>query len=140
LTLAQADRENRISTDPAHSDPDLRGRTYAIPFDTVWNASVRLAAGGIPRWLLVRQDDIPGMLQAEVRPRLWGENADVLIRIRLDQDAQTRVDVVASSRDPRWDWGGSRRRVIRFLNELDRSLAASGSQILAPAELTPSSS
>lgn len=134
MTLAQAgDGGNRTSTEASHPDPELRGRTYAIPFDAVWTAALSLAGGGLSRWGVVRADDGPGVIQAEVRPRLWGEPVDVLVRVGLDPDAQTRVDVVASSRGQRRDLGASRRQVIRFLQALDRVLAASGTYIPAPA-------
>lgn len=133
MTLVQGLRENRTSTHPGHGDPDLRGRTYAIPFDRVWTTAVELAGGKLSRWFIVRDDDGPGVIQAEVRPRLWGENADVLIRIGLDEDAQTRVDLVSSSRGQRRDWGASRRRVIRFFKALDRALSATPDQILVPS-------
>ena len=136
MALIRGGRDKRIATHPAHQDPQLRGRTYAIPFDAVWNAAVRLAAGGIPRWLLTRQDDVPGILQAEVRPLLWGENGDVMVRIKLDADAQTRVDMVASSRGTGRDWGANRRRIRSFFRALDESLGATGPQVISPAQFS----
>ncbi|HSG47520.1 MAG TPA: DUF1499 domain-containing protein [Longimicrobiales bacterium] len=132
MTLVQGDRRNRTSTHPAHPDPLLRGRTYAIPFDTVWTAALRLAGGGLPRWNVIRADDGPGVIQAEVRPRLWGENGDALVRVGLDADAQTRVDLVSSSRGNRNDLGASRRRAIRFFKALDRALAAGRQEARLP--------
>ena len=136
MTLVQGLRKNRASTHVTHGDPELRGRTYAIPFDTVWTAVLQLAGGGLSRWLLTREDDGPGIVQAEVRPRLWGENDDVLIRVKLDRNAQTRVDVTASSRGQRGDWGRSRRRVLRFCRALDGALSASPDQILSTSRAT----
>jgi len=126
VTLVQGDRKNRTSTHPSHPDRLLRGRTYAIPFDTVWTAALHLADGGLARWTVIRADDGPGIIQAEVRPRFWGENGDALIRVGLDPDAQTRVDVVSSSRGSRSDLGTSRRRAIRFFRALDRALDSPG--------------
>jgi hypothetical protein len=34
---------NRAVTHYKHENPNLRGRTYAIPFATVWAAAVELA-------------------------------------------------------------------------------------------------
>lgn len=133
MTLVQGLRKNRASTHPHHEDPDLRGRTYAIPFDDVWEATVYLAGGGLSRWLVLRADDGPGIVQAEVRPLLWGENADVLIRVKLDRNAQTRVDATSSSRGTRGDLGASKRRVLRFFQALDQRLSATHKQILRPA-------
>ena len=123
MSGAHAGGEHRTSTDPAHEDPVLRGRTYSIPFDEVWSAAVELARGRMPRWTVVREDDGPGVIHAEVKPRLWGDPADVLLRIGLDHDAQTRVYMVSSSRGQGRDWGASRRRVVRFFKALDRSLS-----------------
>ena len=133
MTLVQGLRKNRASTHPHHEDADLRGRTYAIPFDQVWEAVVYLAGGGLSRWLVLRADDGPGIVQAEVRPILWGENSDVLIRVKLDRNAQTRVDITSSSRGTRGDLGASRRRVLRFIQALDQRLSATERQILTPA-------
>lgn len=133
MTLVQGHRKNRASTHEAHEDPSLRGRTYAIPFDTVWKAALDLAEGGLSRWFVVRHDDGAGVIRAEVRPLLWGENADVLIRIGLDRNAQTRVDLVSSSRGEKSDWGGSRRRVSRFFRAMDRKLDPAGRFALIPA-------
>ena len=36
-------REDRAVTDPASPDSRLVGRTYAIPFEQVWNAAAALA-------------------------------------------------------------------------------------------------
>lgn len=132
MTLVQGHRKNRASTHESHEDPALRGRTYAIPFDTVWNTALDLAEGGISRWVVVRYDDGAGVIRAEVRPLLWGENADVLIRIGLDRNAQTRVDAVSSSRGEKSDWGASRRRLDRFFRAMDRRLDPSGRHGLVP--------
>lgn len=132
MTLVQGDRKNRTSTHPAHSDRLLRGRTYAIPFDAVWTAALHLADGGLARWKVLRADDGAGIIQAEVRPRFWGENGDALIRVGLDADAQTRVDLVSSSRGRKSDLGTSRRRAIRFFRALDRALFASRGRTLRP--------
>lgn len=137
MTVVQpGDGRNRTSTHPAHPDAELRGSTYAIPFDAVWTTALSLAGGGLSRWNVVRADDGPGVIQAEVRPRLWGEPVDILVRVGLDADAQTRVDLVASSRGHRSDMGASRRQVIRFLRALDRALAALGGRVAVTPRLT----
>lgn len=124
MTSAGDPEDLRVATSPEHPDPDLRGRTYAIPFDRVWSAAMGLAGGGIPGWSIVRADDVPGTIQGEVTPRLLGWTGDVLVRVGLDRQAQTRVDLICSSRGARRDLGTSRRRVIRFLVELDQALHA----------------
>ena len=39
-------RSNKVVTEYDHWDPRLRGRTYSIPFEQVWQASLALAKGG----------------------------------------------------------------------------------------------
>ena len=38
--------QNRAETSPTAEDRRLRGRTYAIPFETVWSAALALAGPG----------------------------------------------------------------------------------------------
>jgi hypothetical protein len=132
LTLKQAPRRNRAATYPGHGDVELRGRTYAIPFDRVWNAAVKLCSGGLSRWVLLGADDGPGRLDAEAGGRLGGRGTEFRIRITLDENAQTRVDTVAATPGNRWDFGAARRRTLRFFRALDRELDADESRILLP--------
>jgi hypothetical protein len=53
----------------------------------------------------------------------------VRIRIGLDANGQTRVDVRSASRSRR-DWGSNARRIDRFLRALDAKLDATPAQIL----------
>lgn len=131
MTPRDHDARHRIATGPEQTDPDLKGRTYPIPFDRVWNAAARLASGGLARWRVIRADDVTGVIQAEVAPRLWEGTGDVLVRIGLDVDGQTRVDLVSSSRGDRPDLGSTRRRVLRFLRDLDHALGAVGGAVHA---------
>jgi hypothetical protein len=104
-------------------DPRLRGRTYAIPFDIVWQAACRLAGGGIARWSMVNADDHDGVINAGA-DSLFGAGHDVMIRITLDMDAQTRVDAAAAARKPGSDMGRAARCLRRFFVALDRNLAS----------------
>lgn len=113
---------NRAATGDDHWDPRLRGRTYAIPFEQVWQAALALASGGLRRWKLVQADDYEGIIDAEAKTLLLRYVDDVRIRVYLDEDAQTRVDVVSQSRKGRGDLGTNARRVARFLRVLDRKL------------------
>lgn len=131
MTLQAGHRKNRASTHPGHGDEDLRGRTYAIPFDRVWQAAVRLTSGGLPRWSLLDADDGPGTLQAEAGPLLWGRPTEFLIRISLDRNAQTRVDAVGYTPGARWDMGACKRRTVRFFGALDRELGTDHRTLLA---------
>jgi hypothetical protein len=128
--------ERAAATDAAAEDERLRGRTYTIPFDTVWQASLRLMSGGIRGWALGRADDRAGVIVGLARTPVFKKEADVRIRIGLDRIAQTRVDLhIASRTERRGDLGRSRRLVGRFLKRLDRELQARPEQILDPTAL-----
>jgi hypothetical protein len=113
---------NEVATAPDHWDPRLRGRTYAIPFEQVWQASLALARGGLRRWKLIDSDDYEGIINAEAKTLIWRFKDDVVIRVYLDENAQTRVDVESRSRKGSADFGANARRVNRFLRALDRKL------------------
>ncbi len=127
--IRQALSTNRVDTSPDAEDLRLRGRTYAIPFERVWATALALATEG-RGWTVIRADDQDGLIQAEVRRRLVRVVDDVTIRVALDPDAQTRVDITSASRKDRGDLGTNARRVARFLRLLDRRLEASPGQIL----------
>jgi hypothetical protein len=132
MDLKRALTRNRAATAPDHPDARLRGRRYAIPFQEVWEAARVLADGGMAGWTLVEADDLEGRIRAEARTRVFRFVDDVEIRVRLDRDAQTRVDLVSASRVGRGDLGTNARRIRRFLKRLDRELKAPPSRILAP--------
>jgi hypothetical protein len=130
-------RERTATTAPGHVDARLQGRTYAIPFDTVWQAALSLGGGGIRGWSIVRTNDQQGVLELLVQPSLGphAKHVDVRVEIGLDASAQTRVDMRAVSRTERGDLGRSKRLVHRFFTHLDQRLDAGPSSILDPAEL-----
>ena len=99
-------------TGPEHEDPRLRGRVYGIPFDRVWTEALSLAGGGLPRWTLLRCDDQEGRIDAEAKRLVTRRVDDVEVRISLDADAQTRVDITARSRSKRGDLGANRRHIL----------------------------
>ena len=121
---------NGALTNRKSPDAALRGRTYTIPFDRVWNAALLLAGGELKGWRVVHHDDQGGHISAVVPKRLLGQPADVLVTVRLDEDGQTRVDVESTSRNAKRDWGSNRRRIHRFLAALDGKLGATAEQIL----------
>jgi hypothetical protein len=127
--------ENEARTDPEASDPRLRGRTYAIPFEDVWQASISLCGGGLRRWTLTGADDQSGVIEAATRSVILGIEDDVRVQIVLDYNAQTRVDMQAVSRVDRGDLGRTRRAIGRFFRRLDRRLKADPNQILATKRL-----
>ena len=113
---------NRAATGHDHWDPRLRGRTYHIPFEQVWQAALALAGGELRRWRIVHADDTDGIIDAEAKSLLVRYVDDVRIHIYLDEDAQTRVDLVSQSRKGRADFGTNARRAAGFLRALDRKL------------------
>ena len=128
-------RENQARTDAQAVDPRLRGRTYAIPFEDVWQASIWLCGGGLWRWAISSSDDRAGVIEAFARAALLGPDVDIRVLISLDHNAQTRVDLWTVARTERGDLGRTRRLVGRFLKRLDRRLKATPAQILDPALL-----
>ena len=121
---------NPARTAPNARDPLLRGRTYAIPFDTVWETTCRLARAR-KRWQIVEADDYNGHLRIEATT-LRKKIDDVDIRIMLDENAQTRFDMTSQSRQ-RFDWGRNRRRIRAFVKALDRELATGRRGTHAPS-------
>jgi hypothetical protein len=122
--------QNWAQTDRLSPDAALRGRTYTIPFERVWNAALELAGGGLRGWKVVHHDDQGGHISAVAPRRLIGRAADVLVTVRLDADGQTRVDVESTTVAAKRDFGSNRRRIRRFLSALDQKLGATAAQIL----------
>jgi uncharacterized protein (DUF1499 family) len=113
---------NTAVTSPDAEDPRLLGRTYAIPFEEVWRASLDLVDGGLPRWELVEADDQEGLIRGVAHGRMERFTSDITLRITLDRDAQTRVDATAASRVGRADLGANARRLHRYFTTLDRRI------------------
>lgn len=93
-----------------------------MPFEQVWQAATALASGGLRRWRIVESDDYEGIMRAESRTFLWRFVDDVTITIRLDHDAQTRVDMQSRSRKGSADLGTNARRIGKFFRALDQRL------------------
>ncbi len=114
---------NVAFTSPGAEDPRLRGRTYAIPFEDVWQSSRALVGGGLRRWEVVEADDEEGLIRGVAHSRIQRFTSTITIRITLDMDAQTRVDAMSASRVGRADLGVNARRLHRYFKALDRMLA-----------------
>jgi hypothetical protein len=114
---------NHAETDPAGA-AGPRGRTYAVPFEQVWTATLGLARRR-RGWTVLLADDLEGLICAEARTPLRFVD-DVEIRIGLDENAQTRVDLRSASRKGVGDLGKNARRIRRFLRALDRELRGRG--------------
>jgi uncharacterized protein (DUF1499 family) len=115
-------RHARAATSPDARDPRLRGRTYAIPFVEVWDTAQDVARSR-RGWTVTGTDARAGEITVEARTLLWRFTDDVRIRLSLDPDGMTRVDVESAARVGRGDLGTNARRIARFLHALDRRLA-----------------
>jgi hypothetical protein len=105
------------------ADPRLRGRTYHVPFEDVWQAARTLADGGLRGWTLLSADDQEGHIVASATARFGKVVDHVHIGVHLDRDAQTRVDVHSGPQEGgRRAFGRHRRRIGRFLKRLDREV------------------
>jgi uncharacterized protein (DUF1499 family) len=113
---------NGARTSQDDVDPRLRGRTYAVPFEQVWQAALALAGGGLRRWRILESDDYEGIIKAESKTLVLRYIDDVIIRIQLDPDAQTRVDMESRSRKGSLDFGANARRIGKFFRALDQKL------------------
>ncbi|HLM69728.1 MAG TPA: DUF1499 domain-containing protein [Longimicrobium sp.] len=110
---------NRAYTGDEPPDPRLLAREYAVPFRTVWQAALQIAEKS-RGWTVVASDPVAGEIVAEARTRVWQFVDDVWIRISLDEEGQTRVDMTSASRKGSADLGTNTRRIARFLHALDR--------------------
>jgi hypothetical protein len=119
--MSPAERGRAVSGDGA-TDPRLRRRIYAIPFEQVWKAALSLTGGRLRGWSTVHADDHDGIIAAVSRG-LAGAEHDVVIRIGLDADAQTFVEAEVTARKPGTDFGRAERRLRRFLCALDAAAA-----------------
>ena len=113
---------NRAETGPDSLDSRLRGRTYAIPFDAVWNAALLVAEEDMKRWDVISWEDRSGIIAIEARGWILKAIDDVRIHVSLDEDAQTRIDLTSTSRKSRADLGTNARRIGRFFKLLDARL------------------
>ena len=118
-------------------DPRLRGRTYAIPFDTVWRVSLRLMGGGLKGWSVLEADDREGEIDGLIKGWFERLNSGVKIRVTLDRNAQTRVDAVAATLNGKADLGANARRLGRIFKALDRELETAYGHAMEHARLDP---
>lgn len=109
-----------VRTGPAAADPGLRGRTYVLPFEDVWQGTLRLVRGKLRGWSLEFADDREGIVNAMVGSRLKWLQGVVEIRVFLDQNAWTRVDATSATPAVFHDFGINARRLRRFFASLDR--------------------
>ena len=84
----------------------------------------------LPQWSVSSADDGEGIIRARVRARVLRRVYDVRIAVILDENGQTRVDVVSASLRRKRDLGANARHIHRFLRALDAKLGATQTQIL----------
>lgn len=125
-------KENQAHTHPQHPDRNLRGRTYSIPFAQVWRATETLAFGELRGWTPVMADEDLGVLRAACQGMLGPSYDEVEVRISLDENGQTRVDMSSTSRVGRGDLGRNARRIKRFFHALDGRVEAGPGKIIDP--------
>jgi hypothetical protein len=124
-------------TTPGANDARLVGRTYAIPFDLVWQAALGLISGGLHGWQLVSADDQTGIMLGRVPSRISRLEGEITVRILLDPNAQTRVDALATTAPGKPDLGVNARRIGRFFHSLDAALARERGGSIGPLRLEP---
>lgn len=128
MPRAVTNQAERKSVDPV--DAELRGRTYAIPFSTVWDALVTLASGRLRGWKILYEDAHAGVIEARVRNLLRPLPAKAMIRVGLDANAQTCVDVTVAANDDTGDAETNPRRLRRLIDAMDRLLSVRPGQLL----------
>lgn len=117
--------ENSAQTSENAADPRLRGRTYLVPFATVWDEIIAMIETN-PRWKLIRADEGAGLIRAEATTRVFRFVGDVRFKLKLDRNALTRVDMWSASRGGKGDLGANTRRIAHFCRQLDRRLGVDG--------------
>ena len=122
MSFLTALTRNVAETSPNHEDPRLRTRFYPLSQETVLN-SVHQVAGFQKGWTVVKLDRAEGTLQAEARTQLLKFVDDVTIRVRPADGQRVSVDVLSRSRLGKGDFGTNARRIVRFLEALDSTLA-----------------
>lgn len=113
--------QNTAQTSETAEDPRLRGRTYVIPFAKVWDEIIDMIESR-SRWTLVSADEGTGLIHAEAKTLVFRFVDDVRLKLKLDQNALTRVDMRSASRVGKGDLGTNARRIHRFYRQLDRRL------------------
>jgi uncharacterized protein (DUF1499 family) len=113
--------ENSAQTRADAEDVRLRGRTYLVPYARVWDEIIAMIEAH-PRWKLASADEASGLIHAEATTLVFRFVDDVRFKLKLDQDALTRVDMWSASRVGNADLGANARRIARFYRDLDRRL------------------
>jgi len=111
--------DGAAQTRPDANDHRFRGRTYSIPFEDVWQASIAILESGLRGCSVRLANDRDGIIIAEATATLPRRIDDITVSITLDKDAQTRIDMRSLSRDGKSDFGANARRIAKFFEMLD---------------------
>lgn len=122
MGLVNALTVRNARTRPGALDPEMRGRTYAVPFAEVWDAALYLAETRMRGWKVANSDDLAGVIEVHATSRALRLPARIVVSVALDANAQTRVDLAAEGRHRGGDLGVNVRRIRRFLRALDELL------------------
>lgn len=125
--LWKALTQNSARTREDADDARLKGRTYFVPFAIVWDEIIAMIREH-PRWRLIKADEGSGLIHAEAKTLVLRLVDDVRLKLKLDDNALTRVDMWSASRVGRADLGANARRIARFYRELDTRLGTSDSR------------
>lgn len=99
------------------------GRVYpTVPFARAWDA-VRREVERKRLWTLVHADEDLGIMTITCRTAVLRLVDDLTVWVSLDANGFTRVEARSASRVGRGDLGVNRRRVVRLMKRVDRSVA-----------------
>lgn len=135
MSKAVTNQAGRNTAGPV--DAELRGRTYAIPFNTIWEALVTLVSGRLRGWTVVYEDAHAGVIEARVRNLVRPAPAKAMISIGLDANAQTCVDVIVTASGGTGHAETNPRRLRRLIDALDRMLRVRPGQLLDAGAVDP---
>lgn len=115
-----------VTTNIASSDPALRPRVYSLPYDTVWDAAVKTATS-VKGWAVTSTDWHGGVIALSMGFNMWTTGTKMTIHVQKIDTARTQVDMQSALSGFNGilmaDYGQNRRNVVRFFEELDRTLA-----------------
>jgi uncharacterized protein (DUF1499 family) len=98
---------------------DLRpARVRASATDALERA--RRAAEGMEDWRITATDADGGTIEAVATTRVFGFQDDIVIRVRADGPAESRIDMRSKSRDGRGDLGTNANRIRSFIAAVER--------------------
>lgn len=98
------------------------GRLYpTVPFARAWDAVMREVHGN-RRWSLVHSDEDLGIVTVACRTPIFRFVDDLTVWVSLDPNGFTRIEARSASRVGNADLGVNRRRIVRLLKRIDRSV------------------